>query len=52
VEPDIEVDNLPELEMAGRDPQLEKTVEVVLERIDAAPPRLPERPAYPRDKLR
>ncbi len=51
-EPDIAVDNLPEEEMAGRDPQLEKAVEVLLQRIASEPPRLPARPDYPRDKLR
>jgi len=47
VKPDIEVDNLPEEAAKGRDQQLEKGIETVLERIKENPPRLPERPAYP-----
>jgi len=51
VEPDIAVDNLPELVMAGRDPQLEKAVDVLMKEIQAHPPALPHRPpefpAYP-----
>jgi tricorn protease len=46
--PDIEVENDPNLVMAGRDPQLEKAIEVILAeiakgRVDALPPV----PAYP-----
>ena len=47
VKPDIEVDNLPEEAARGRDQQLEKGIETVLERIRENPPRLPERPAFP-----
>ncbi|HUF78884.1 MAG TPA: S41 family peptidase, partial [Thermoanaerobaculia bacterium] len=47
VDPDIEVDNDPESLLEGRDPQLERAVEVILERIEADPRRLPERPADP-----
>ena len=34
--------------MAGRDPQLEKAIEVILERIKANPFKFPETPAYPK----
>ena len=44
VKPDIEVDNLPEEAAKGRDQQLEKGIEVVMERIRQNPPKLPEKP--------
>jgi len=51
VEPDIEVDNRPEEVVRGRDPQLEKAIEVVLkdmrEHPRKLPPRPPDLPAYP-----
>jgi len=51
VAPDIEVDNRPDLVMAGRDPQLEKAIEVVMQEIrehpKTLPPRPPDLPAYP-----
>ncbi|MBZ5565979.1 MAG: PDZ domain-containing protein [Acidobacteriia bacterium] len=51
VAPDIEVDNRPDLVMAGHDPQLEKAIEVVMKEIREHPKRLPPRPpdlpAYP-----
>ena len=47
VPPDIEVEQWPKLVEAGRDPQLEKAIEVVLERLEADPPIEPERPPYP-----
>ncbi|MBD3222125.1 hypothetical protein GF314_12890, partial [bacterium] len=50
VEPDIVVDNLPHEVIAGRDPQLEKAVEVLLERIAADPIELPEVDDFPRDR--
>jgi len=47
VKPDIEIDNSPEEVVKGRDPQLEKGIEVVLEKIKESPRRFPERPSYP-----
>ena len=47
VPPDIEVEQWPKLVEAGRDPQLEKAIEVVLEKLEANPPVTPERPPYP-----
>jgi tricorn protease len=51
VQPDIVVDNTPDLVMAGHDPQLEKAIEVVLKEIAEhprkLPPRPPDLPAYP-----
>ena len=47
VKPDIEIDNLPEEVVKGRDPQLEKGIEVVLEKIKENPRTFPKRPPYP-----
>ncbi len=45
VEPDITVENRPDLVMKGQDPQLEKAIEIVLKEIQAHPKHLPSRPA-------
>ncbi len=47
VDPDVVVDNLPEDVAAGRDPQLEKAVELVLEQLGDRRP-VPEAPPFPR----
>jgi len=47
VPPDVEVEQLPAEVMAGRDPQLEKAIELALEALEAEPPRVPERPEFP-----
>jgi tricorn protease len=47
VPPDIEVEMLPAEVIAGRDPQLEKAIEIVLEQLEANPPVTPERPPFP-----
>ncbi|MBM3297318.1 MAG: peptidase S41, partial [Candidatus Aminicenantes bacterium] len=47
VPPDIEVEQTPALVIAGRDPQLEKAIEVVMELLKKNPPPKPERPPYP-----
>ena len=47
VAPDIEVPMTPSEVIAGRDPQLEEGIRVILEQLDADPPTPPERPAYP-----
>ncbi|HSG01322.1 MAG TPA: S41 family peptidase, partial [Vicinamibacterales bacterium] len=47
VPPDIEVEQTPADVIAGRDPQLEKAIEVVMEQLRANPPADPERPLYP-----
>lgn len=47
VPPDIEVDQDPALIRQGRDPQLEKAVEVVLEALKKNPPVKHQKPAYP-----
>jgi tricorn protease len=47
VEPDIVVENDAKSVLEGRDPQLERAVEEVMKRIQAAPRRLPARSADP-----
>jgi tricorn protease len=51
VQPDVVVDNPPDLVVKGRDPQLEKAVEMLMEQIKANPKKLPavpaDLPAYP-----
>ncbi len=42
VKPDIKVDNRPDLVVDGHDPQLEKAVEYLMEKIKNDPPRLPK----------
>ena len=47
VPPDIEVEQTPADVIAGRDPQLEKAIEVVMTELKKNPPARPVRPAYP-----
>ena len=51
VEPDIVVENRPDLVMEGKDPQLEKAIDLVMKAIQEQPrklpPRPPDLPAYP-----
>jgi len=47
VPPDIEVEQWPAETMKGRDPQLEKAIEVVLEMLEANPRVEPVRPPFP-----
>ncbi|HSN53977.1 MAG TPA: PDZ domain-containing protein [Candidatus Sulfomarinibacteraceae bacterium] len=47
VSPDIEVEMLPAEVIAGRDPQLDKAIEVVLAELEANPPVEPTRPPHP-----
>ena len=47
VDPDIEVTNLPRDILEGRDPQLAKAVELLLEQLAEDPRTLPGRPADP-----
>ncbi len=51
VQPDVVVDNPPDLVVKGRDPQLEKAVEMLMEQIKANPKKLPavppDLPTYP-----
>jgi tricorn protease len=47
-DPDIRVDNDPDSVMAGRDLQLEKAIEVALEKDKANPVKFAPKPAYPK----
>ena len=51
VQPDIVVESRPEQVVSGKDPQLEKAIEVVMKEIQehpkTLPPRPPDLPAYP-----
>lgn len=47
VEPDYEIENAPHEMVAGRDPQLEKAIEVVLEMLAKEPLKKLKKPAYP-----
>jgi tricorn protease len=47
VAPDIEVEQLPSELIRGRDPQLEKAIEVALDQLKKNPPVEPTRPPYP-----
>ncbi|MFZ5431161.1 MAG: S41 family peptidase, partial [Bacteroidota bacterium] len=47
VPPDVEVEMWPKEVMQGRDPQLEKAIEIILDELKKNPPVKVERPAYP-----
>lgn len=47
VPPDVEVEITPADYAAGRDPQLEKAIEIIMDRLKTNPPRKMQRPPYP-----
>jgi tricorn protease len=47
ISPDIEVEQFPAEVAVGKDPQLDKAIQVVLDDLKANPPEKPLRPAYP-----
>ena len=47
VPPDVEVEQFPADIIAGRDPQLEKAIEVILKQLEENPPKKYRKPAYP-----
>lgn len=47
VPPDIEVEQWPKAIAEGRDPQLDRAIEEVMELLEKNPPMEPERPDYP-----
>jgi len=52
VDPDYEIENAPHEMVAGKDPQLEKAIKVILEMLEKRPtPRL-QKPAYPDRSVR
>ncbi len=50
VDPDIELDNRPDLVAQGMDPQLQKAIDLVTEQLRKNPPEHPTRPPYPVEK--
>jgi tricorn protease len=47
VEPDYDVENPPHELVSGRDPQLEKAIEVIMEMVKKNPPQKMKKPVYP-----
>ena len=47
ISPDIEVEQLPTEVAAGKDPQLDKAIQVVMDELKFNPPAKPVRPPYP-----
>ncbi|HMC87897.1 MAG TPA: hypothetical protein VKI17_00045 [Gemmataceae bacterium] len=47
VPPDVEVEQLPAEVNAGKDPQLEKAIAIVLRELEKNPPRKAKRPDFP-----
>ncbi len=47
VPPDVDVEQWPADVIAGRDPQLEKAIEIVLEQLEENPPAEPVKPPFP-----
>src|SRR5207247_2336688 len=47
VPPDVEVEHDPELVRQGKDPQLERAVQLVMAELEKNPVPKPKRPAYP-----
>ena len=47
VPPDVEVEQTPADVIAGRDPQLEKAIEIALQQLEANPPKKLTRPPFP-----
>jgi tricorn protease len=45
--PDVEVEHDPQLVRQGKDPQLDKAIEIILEELAKNPLPKPKRPAYP-----
>lgn len=48
VAPDVEVEQTPADVIAGRDPQLEKAIEIALRELEANPPKKQVKPEFPR----
>jgi len=47
VPPDVDVEQTPAEVIAGKDPQLDKAIEIVLEQLKKNPPVAPKRPPFP-----
>jgi tricorn protease len=51
VEPDIEVENTPDKMLNDEDPQLERAIEYIREQLKKNPPKKPQHPPFPVEKL-
>ncbi|MFI4943753.1 MAG: hypothetical protein ACHP85_10830, partial [Burkholderiales bacterium] len=51
VAPDVEVEQTPADVIAGKDPQLEKAIELALAELQKNPPVAPKRPPFPKRAL-
>ena len=47
VAPDVDVDQWPADVIAGKDPQLDKAIEIALKQLEKNPPPQMKRPAFP-----
>ena len=47
VPPDVEVEQTPADVIAGRDPQLERAIAIVMQELKKNPPASPKRPPFP-----
>ena len=47
IAPDIEIEQWPKEVMEGKDPQLEKAIEVIMKKLKENPQKEPQRPDYP-----
>lgn len=47
IAPDVEVEQLPKDINAGKDPQLEKAIEIIMKQLNESPEKIPQRPPYP-----
>jgi tricorn protease len=52
VPPDVEVEQWPADVIAGKDPQLEKAIEIVLKELESSPVHKPKKPEYPKRAIR
>ena len=51
IDPDIEVNNTPDLVQSGRDPQLERAIAYIQEQLKQHPPKDYQHPPFPVEKL-
>ncbi len=52
VDPDYDIENEPHEMVSGRDPQLEKAVEVILDLLEKSPPKKLKKPVYPKKAVK
>jgi tricorn protease len=52
VPPDVDIEQTPADVIAGRDPQLERAIQIALQQLEASPASTPKRPAYPNKTMK